>query len=51
MENEVDEALAAGERGEVFHDGEAFLRSLADEAGPDSSAIDRRGTHDILGRP
>lgn len=31
-ENEVDEALAEGERGEVFHGGEAFLQSLADEA-------------------
>ncbi|WP_328956510.1 AbrB/MazE/SpoVT family DNA-binding domain-containing protein [Kitasatospora purpeofusca] len=47
-ENEVDEALAAGERGEVFHDGEAFLRSLAEEAGLDSGEIERRAEHDSL---
>ncbi|WP_405004842.1 hypothetical protein OHV13_11590 [Kitasatospora purpeofusca] len=41
-ENEVDEALAEGERGEVFHDGEAFLRSLAEEAGLDLREIERR---------
>ncbi|WP_078896117.1 AbrB/MazE/SpoVT family DNA-binding domain-containing protein [Streptomyces sp. NRRL S-495] len=41
-ENEVDEALAEGEQGEVFHDSEAFLQSLADEAGLDLREIKRR---------
>lgn len=50
-ENEVDEALAEGERGEVFQDGEAFLRSLADGAGPDSGEIERREKPQRQGRP
>ncbi|MEU3568195.1 AbrB/MazE/SpoVT family DNA-binding domain-containing protein [Kitasatospora sp. NPDC036755] len=41
-EQEVDEAVAAGERGEVFEDGDAFLQSLADEAGLDLGEIKRR---------
>ncbi|MEV0532610.1 AbrB/MazE/SpoVT family DNA-binding domain-containing protein [Kitasatospora sp. NPDC050463] len=41
-EQEVDEALAQGERGEVFEDGEEFLKSLADEAGLDLGEIKRR---------
>ncbi|MFE5582040.1 AbrB/MazE/SpoVT family DNA-binding domain-containing protein [Kitasatospora sp. NPDC056531] len=41
-EQEVDEAVAAGERGEIFQDGEEFLKSLADEAGLDLGEIKRR---------
>ncbi|WP_157882011.1 hypothetical protein [Streptomyces rubellomurinus] len=41
-EQDVDEAIAAGERGKVLQDGEAFLRSLADEAGLDLWEIKRR---------
>ncbi|MEV7777985.1 AbrB/MazE/SpoVT family DNA-binding domain-containing protein [Kitasatospora sp. NPDC088351] len=51
-EQEADGAVARGERGEVFQDGEEFLRSLADEAGLDLEEIERRvGTHDIFNRP
>ncbi|WP_441245764.1 AbrB/MazE/SpoVT family DNA-binding domain-containing protein [Kitasatospora sp. McL0602] len=41
-EQEVDEAIADGERGEVFEDGEDFLRSLADDAGLDLGEIKNR---------
>ncbi|MFI9331662.1 AbrB/MazE/SpoVT family DNA-binding domain-containing protein [Kitasatospora sp. NPDC052868] len=41
-EAEVDESIAEGERGEVFQDGDAFLASLADEAGLDLEEIKRR---------
>ncbi|MFJ9947142.1 AbrB/MazE/SpoVT family DNA-binding domain-containing protein [Kitasatospora sp. NPDC091207] len=41
-EAEVDEALADGERGEVFQDGDEFLQSLANEAGLDLGEIKRR---------
>ncbi|MFE2723750.1 AbrB/MazE/SpoVT family DNA-binding domain-containing protein [Kitasatospora sp. NPDC059327] len=41
-EADVDEALADGERGEVFQDGDEFLRSLANEAGLDLEEIKRR---------
>ncbi|TDC05104.1 AbrB/MazE/SpoVT family DNA-binding domain-containing protein [Streptomyces sp. 8K308] len=41
-EREVDESLAAGERGEVHEDGEALLRALADQAGLDVEEIRRR---------
>ncbi|MER7667763.1 hypothetical protein ABTY61_04765 [Kitasatospora sp. NPDC096128] len=39
QEQEVDEAIAEGERGEVFQDGDNFLQSLADDAGPDLAEI------------
>ncbi|MFD0399244.1 AbrB/MazE/SpoVT family DNA-binding domain-containing protein [Kitasatospora sp. NPDC059811] len=41
-EQEVDEAIAEGDRGEVFQDGDAFLQSLADEGGLDLEEIKRR---------
>ncbi|MEY9950370.1 AbrB/MazE/SpoVT family DNA-binding domain-containing protein [Kitasatospora sp. GAS1066B] len=41
-EQEVEEDLAAGERGEIFEDGEAFLQYLADDAGVDLAEIKRR---------
>ncbi|MFF8771661.1 hypothetical protein [Kitasatospora sp. NPDC015120] len=41
-EAETDRALRRGERGEVFRNGEEFLRSLADEAGLDVREIKRR---------
>ncbi|MDH6110870.1 AbrB family looped-hinge helix DNA binding protein [Kitasatospora sp. MAP12-15] len=41
-EQEVDEALANGERGDVFMDGDAFLQSLADDAGLDLAEVKRR---------
>ncbi|WP_406199303.1 AbrB/MazE/SpoVT family DNA-binding domain-containing protein [Kitasatospora sp. NBC_01560] len=41
-EAEVDDALAEGERGEVFQDGDAFLQSLANDAGLDLEEIKRR---------
>lgn len=41
-EREADEALARGERGEVFADGESFLKALADDAGEDVEEIRRR---------
>ncbi|MEV7935455.1 AbrB/MazE/SpoVT family DNA-binding domain-containing protein [Kitasatospora sp. NPDC088264] len=42
QEQEVDEAIAEGDRGEVFQDGDAFLQSLADEGGLDLEEIKRR---------
>lgn len=41
-EREVDEALAEGERGEVYEGGEPFVQALADEAGLDMGEIARR---------
>lgn len=41
-EQEVDESLAHGERGEVFADGDAFLDSLAKDADLDLGEIKRR---------
>lgn len=41
-EREVDEALAEGERGEVYDNGESFLHALADDAGLDAEEIQRR---------
>ncbi|MFJ3218610.1 AbrB/MazE/SpoVT family DNA-binding domain-containing protein [Kitasatospora sp. NPDC086801] len=41
-EQQVDEAIAEGDRGEVFQDGDAFLQSLADEGGLDLEEIKRR---------
>ncbi|MFI6153510.1 hypothetical protein ACIBCA_12515 [Kitasatospora sp. NPDC051170] len=40
-EREVDAALAEGERGQVFQDGDAFLQSLADEARLDLEQVKR----------
>ncbi|MFJ4596666.1 MULTISPECIES: AbrB/MazE/SpoVT family DNA-binding domain-containing protein [unclassified Kitasatospora] len=42
QEQEVDEAIAEGDRGEVFQEGDAFLQSLADEGGLDLEEIKRR---------
>lgn len=41
-EREVDEALAEGEHGETYADGESFLRALTDDAGVDLGEIQRR---------
>lgn len=41
-EQEVDESLAQGERGEVFESGDAFLESLAKDADLDLEEIKRR---------
>ncbi|MCP3821317.1 AbrB/MazE/SpoVT family DNA-binding domain-containing protein [Streptomyces sp. A3M-1-3] len=41
-EREVDESLAEGERGEVHQDGDAFLRTLAEDAGIDLGEIVKR---------
>lgn len=41
-EHEVDEAVARGERGTVYEDGEAFLGALAEDAGLDVEDIKRR---------
>lgn len=41
-EREVDETLAQGERGEVYEDGESFIRALADDAGVDVAEVERR---------
>ena len=41
-EREVDEALARGERGQFFSDGETFLKFLADDAGENVEEIKRR---------
>lgn len=41
-EREVDEALADGDRGEVYEDGESFVQALADDAGLDMGEIERR---------
>ncbi len=39
MEREADEEIAAGERGEVFESGEAFLTALAESAGIDLDVV------------
>lgn len=41
-EQEVDDALAGGERGVVYEDEDAFLGALAEDAGLDVEEIKRR---------
>jgi AbrB family looped-hinge helix DNA binding protein len=41
-EAEVDDALARGEQGDVYADGDAFIEALADDAGLEAEEIRRR---------
>jgi hypothetical protein len=46
-EREVDEALAEGERGDAYDNGESLLRALADDAGPTHRLAPHRQPQDF----